>query len=75
MPRCTRRPTARLFLPIGARCRFAKPRIYARYPVIEDTGLLASDGYHPGIKGYRYIAEALAPELSRGIRADASPEE
>ena len=48
---------------------------YTRYPVIDDTGLLASDGYHPGIKGYRYIAEALAPELSRGIRADASPEE
>lgn len=48
---------------------------YAHYPVISDPELLASDGYHPGIKGYRYIAQALAPELSRGIRADASPEE
>ncbi|OJT00991.1 SGNH/GDSL hydrolase family protein [Marinobacter nauticus] len=33
---------------------------YAHYPVISDPELLASDGYHPGEKGYRYIAEALA---------------
>ncbi|WP_267283705.1 hypothetical protein [Marinobacter antarcticus] len=29
-------------------------------PVVTDTALLASDGYHPGESGYRYIAEALA---------------
>ncbi|BEH13840.1 SGNH/GDSL hydrolase family protein [Marinobacter shengliensis] len=33
---------------------------YAHYPVISDPELLASDGYHPGEKGYRYIAQALA---------------
>jgi len=33
---------------------------YVHYPVISDPELLASDGYHPGEKGYRYIAEALA---------------
>lgn len=33
---------------------------YAHYPVISDPKLLASDGYHPGEKGYRYIAQALA---------------
>ncbi|AOY88369.1 GDSL family lipase [Marinobacter salinus] len=33
---------------------------YVNYPVVTDPELLASDGYHPGQKGYRYIAEALA---------------
>lgn len=33
---------------------------YLNYPVVTDPELLASDGYHPGQKGYRYIAEALA---------------
>src|SRR5690554_6387183 len=35
---------------------------YARYPVIEDTASFASDFYHLGIKGFWYIAEALAPQ-------------
>jgi len=30
------------------------------YPVVTDPNLLGSDGYHPGKKGYQYIAEALA---------------
>lgn len=33
---------------------------YGNYPVITDPELLANDGYHPGQKGYQYIAEALA---------------
>lgn len=33
---------------------------YLSYPAITDTSLLASDGYHPGGRGYRAIAEALA---------------
>lgn len=33
------------------------------YPTVTDPDLLASDGYHPGRKGYRYIAEALGSRL------------
>lgn len=32
---------------------------YLSYPAVTDTTLLARDGYHPGDKGYRIIAEAL----------------
>ena len=37
---------------------------YVNYPVVTDPELLARDGYHPGQKGYRYIAEALADRVS-----------
>lgn len=37
---------------------------HVNYPVVTDPALLASDGYHPGHKGYRYIAEALADKVS-----------
>ncbi|SNB57022.1 Lysophospholipase L1 [Marinobacter sp. es.042] len=37
---------------------------YVNYPVVTDPELLARDGYHPGQKGYRYIAEALAYRVS-----------
>ncbi|MCR9189420.1 MAG: SGNH/GDSL hydrolase family protein [Alteromonadaceae bacterium] len=37
---------------------------YVNYPVVTDPELLARDGYHPGQKGYRYIAEALAGRVS-----------
>jgi lysophospholipase L1-like esterase len=37
---------------------------YVNYPVVTDPELLAKDGYHPGQKGYRYIAEALADRVS-----------
>ncbi|GBO85043.1 GDSL family lipase [Marinobacter adhaerens] len=37
---------------------------YLNYPVVTDPELLARDGYHPGHKGYRYIAEALADRVS-----------
>ncbi len=40
--------------------RFPEDFSYVNYPVVTDPELLASDGYHPGKKGYRYIAEALA---------------
>ncbi|MFO7529697.1 MAG: hypothetical protein R6W86_12960 [Marinobacter sp.] len=33
---------------------------HVNYPVVTDPELLARDGYHPGQKSYRYIAEALA---------------
>jgi lysophospholipase L1-like esterase len=33
--------------------------IHLCYPPVTDPDLLASDGYHPGFKGYRHIAEAL----------------
>ncbi|GGD05709.1 SGNH/GDSL hydrolase family protein [Halopseudomonas salina] len=36
--------------------------IHLRYPLVTDPDLLASDGYHPGLKGYRHIAEALMQE-------------
>ena len=29
---------------------------YVNYPLITDPELLASDGYHPGRRGYGYIA-------------------
>ncbi|MCR8915514.1 SGNH/GDSL hydrolase family protein [Marinobacter panjinensis] len=35
---------------------------YLSYPAITDTSLLASDGYHPGSRGYRAIAEALVSQ-------------
>ena len=37
---------------------------YVNYPVVTDPELLARDGYHPGQKGYRSIAEALADRVS-----------
>lgn len=37
---------------------------YLHYPVITDPGLLSSDGYHPGQKGYQYIAQALAGSIN-----------
>lgn len=33
------------------------------YPTVTDPQLLASDGYHPGPKGYVYIGEVLSNEL------------
>lgn len=33
--------------------------IHLQYPLITDPELLAADGYHPGLKGYQQIAEAL----------------
>jgi lysophospholipase L1-like esterase len=39
---------------------------YVNYPVVTDPELLASDGYHPGQRGYQYIAEALADGDSLG---------
>ena len=36
---------------------------YLNYPALTDTSLLASDGYHPGERGYRAIAEALAESI------------
>lgn len=39
---------------------------YVNYPVVTDPELLASDGYHPGQRGYQYIAEALTSEDSLG---------
>ena len=41
---------------------------YVNYPVVTDPELLARDGYHPGQKGYRYIAEALAERVSPTYR-------
>jgi len=43
---------------------------YVNYPVVTDPELLARDGYHPGQKGYRYIAEALADRVSPTNRPD-----
>lgn len=43
---------------------------YVNYPVVTDPELLARDGFHPGQKGYRYIAEALADRVSPTNRPD-----
>ncbi|KMQ75580.1 SGNH/GDSL hydrolase family protein [Marinobacter subterrani] len=43
---------------------------YVNYPVVTDPELLARDGYHPGQRGYQYIAEALAAGYALG---DGSP--
>ncbi len=37
--------------------------VHLHYPVITDPDLLASDGYHPGGRGYQYIAGALADKV------------
>lgn len=37
---------------------------YLSYPALTDTSLLASDGYHPGERGYRAIAGALAEHIT-----------
>lgn len=34
--------------------------VLLQYPLVTDPQLLAADGYHPGQRGYQYIAEALA---------------
>ncbi|WP_296931851.1 SGNH/GDSL hydrolase family protein [uncultured Marinobacter sp.] len=39
--------------------------LYLDYPAVTDPTLLASDGYHPGPKGYAYIADNLLPLLFR----------
>ena len=44
--------------------RYPEDFRYVNYPVVTDPELLARDGYHPGQKGYRYIAEALADRVS-----------
>lgn len=36
---------------------------YLAYPVMTDTALLASDGYHPGPRGYSAMAAAIADQL------------
>lgn len=40
--------------------RFPEDFAHLNYPVITDPGLLASDGYHPGERGYQHMARALA---------------
>ncbi len=45
---------------------------YLSYPAITDTSLLASDGYHPGSRGYRAIAEALASQELVPLRTQAA---
>ncbi|AXS84802.1 MULTISPECIES: SGNH/GDSL hydrolase family protein [Marinobacter] len=44
--------------------------VYRSYPTISDPELLARDGYHPGPRGYQFIAEALAAQASE---ADPAP--
>jgi len=44
--------------------RFPEDFTYVNYPVVTDPELLASDGYHPGERGYQYIAQALASRVS-----------
>ena len=34
------------------------------YPVIADPAYLAEDGYHPGERGYAYIADRVADTLA-----------
>lgn len=34
-----------------------------RYPPLNNPALLAQDGYHPGVHGYRAMAEAIAQQL------------
>jgi lysophospholipase L1-like esterase len=46
--------------------QFPRDFRYVNYPVVTDPELLASDGYHPGKRGYQYIAEALADGDSLG---------
>lgn len=36
---------------------------YLNYPTVTDPHLLASDGYHPGPKGYAFIADAIASRI------------
>jgi len=36
---------------------------YLNYPTVTDPNLLASDGYHPGPKGYAFIADAIASRI------------
>jgi lysophospholipase L1-like esterase len=37
--------------------------LYLDYPIVTDPALLASDGYHPGPKGYAYIAKSIVPRI------------
>ena len=37
---------------------------YLSYPAIADPALLAEDGYHPGERGYAYIADRVADTLA-----------
>lgn len=37
--------------------------VYLDYPTVTDPALLASDGYHPGPKGYEFIAGAIASRI------------
>lgn len=36
---------------------------YLNYPTVTDPNLLASDGYHPGPRGYAFIADAIASRI------------
>ena len=48
--------------------QFPEDFTYLGYPVVTDPALLAADGYHPGQKGYRYIAESLADKVGPAKR-------
>lgn len=48
--------------------QFPEDFTYLDYPVVTDPALLAADGYHPGQRGYQYIAEALADKVGPAKR-------